>query len=91
MLRMHFGNSEELSLIAPHRWERSKVAQFFNLWIPSKEELVYSSGGSRGGAQGARSPSPLFLDQTEARRAQKNFLGDRPPHPLILRSGSGTV
>ena len=30
------------------------------------------------------SPSPLFLDQTEARRAEKNFLGDRhTPPPLI--------
>ena len=29
------------------------------------------------------SPSPLFLDQTEARRAEKNFLGDRhTPPPL---------
>ena len=44
---------------------------------------------------------PLFLDQTETRRAEKNFFGDRPPlskglddlppPPLISRSGSGTV
>ena len=26
--------------------------------------------------------SPLFLDQTEGRRAEKNFFGDRPPPPL---------
>ena len=31
-----------------------------------------SSGRSRGG-------HPLFLDQTEARRAEKNFIWDRPP------------
>ena len=39
-------------------------------------------------------PSPLFLDQTEARRAEESFLGDRrpsPPPPFISRSGSGTV
>ena len=42
----------------------------------------YTSGGSRGGAWGAH---PLFLDQTEARRAEKIFLRDRPP------AGSGTV
>ena len=42
-----------------------------------------ASGGSRGGA---RPPSPLFLDQTEARRAEKIYC-DRPPPPLI--SGSG--
>ena len=35
------------------------------------------SGRSRGGAQGAC--PPLFLDQTEARRA-KNILGGDPPH-----------
>ena len=47
---------------------------------------------------------PLFLDQTETRRAEKNFFGERPPPhylrvwmtwnpppPLISRSGSGTV
>ena len=45
---------------------------------------------------------PLFLDQAEARRAEKIFLGDRPPPylrvwmtpnpppPPIPRSGSGT-
>ena len=26
---------------------------------------------------------PLFLDQTEARRAEKVFLGDRPPPPYL--------
>ena len=39
------------------------------------------SGGSRGGTRGAR-PRPLFLDQTEARRAKKKLGGDRPPTPL---------
>ena len=39
-----------------------------------------SSGRSRGGAG-----SPLFLDQTEGRRAEKIFFCDRPP----LISGSG--
>ena len=35
-----------------------------------------SIGGSRGGAWGARPPPPLFLDQTEVRRAEKMFFGD---------------
>ena len=35
------------------------------------------SGGSRGGAR-----PPLFLDQTEARRAEKNCFWDRSPHYL---------
>ena len=42
-------------------------------------------GRSRGGAPGAW--SSLFVDQTEAQRAEKLFFWDRPPLPLI--SGSG--
>ena len=42
---------------------------------------VLFSGGSRGEARGAR--PPLFLDQTKARRVEKNFL--RPAPPLYLR------
>ena len=33
-----------------------------------------------GTAPGGYSPSPLFLDQTEARRAEKKFLRDCPPY-----------
>ena len=32
--------------------------------------------------RGPGGPPPFFLDQTEARRAENIFLGDRPP-PLI--------
>ena len=42
---------------------------------------MYNSGGSW---EGALPPVPLFLDQTEARRAEKK---NWDPHPLI--SGSG--
>ena len=41
-----------------------------------------------GEGPGGIAPS-LFLDKTDARRAEKNFLGDRPP-PRISKSGSGT-
>ena len=37
-----------------------------------------------GKGPGGYIPSPLFLDQTEARRAEKKFLGDRPPPPLLI-------
>ena len=37
------------------------------------------SGGSRGGARGTQPPPPSFLDQTEARRAEKKFFWDGPP------------
>ena len=32
--------------------------------------------------EGPGGPPPFFLDQTEARRAENIFLGDRPPPPL---------
>ena len=42
---------------------------------------MWYSGGSRGGARRARVPL-LFLDQTGARRAKKQFFLDRPPSYL---------
>ena len=44
--------------------------------------LFPGSGGSRGGAWGAR-PPPLFLDQNEARRAEKKI--GRAGAPPYLR------
>ena len=44
------------------------------------DEGVNFSGGSRGGAWGPR--SPLFFDQNEARRAEKNFFC-RPGPPYL--------
>ena len=42
---------------------------------------VEFSGGSRGRARGSPPAPPLFLDQTEARRAEKIFLETAPlPH-----------
>ena len=48
----------------------------------SKHSSLYGSGRSRGGARGTQAP-PLFLDQTEAQRAEKNFFGDPPPPPYL--------
>ena len=48
----------------------------------SNEHVKWSSGGSLGGTRGGLGPH-LFLDQTEARRAEKFFL-ETPP-PLYLR------
>ena len=49
--------------------------------IPCKQSL-HSSAGFRGGARGTRAPI-LFLDQTEAQRAEKSFFGDLPPSPYL--------
>ena len=46
-------------------------------------QVELQSGGSRGvagGGGGWGSSPPLFLDQTEARRVENFFGGDRPPH-----------
>ena len=43
---------------------------------------VDTVSGSRGGARGARG-SPLFLDLTEARRAEKKLFYDRPPYLTV--------
>ena len=52
----------------------------------TKFQQVVSSGGSRGGTRGGAAP-PLFLDQTEALRAEKYFW--RPgPSPLSKREWS---
>ena len=48
-------------------------------------DLPVSSGGSRGGARGAR---PLFLDQTEARRDEKSFFKTAPPYLRVWMTGS---
>ena len=43
------------------------------------------SGGSKGGARGPGSPPPptLFLDQNEARRAEKIFFFETGPRPYL--------
>ena len=41
-------------------------------------------GGSREGAGGGG--GSLFLDQTEARRAENNFFGEQPPRPTLSQA-----
>ena len=48
--------------------------------------VVNNSGGSRGGARGARPLSPLVLDQTEALKAEKKNFPHHPPPPPYLRA-----
>ena len=53
-------------------------------FVCSSDFWACGSGGTRGGALGARAP-PLFFDQNDARRTEKKNCGDWPP----LISGSG--
>ena len=43
-------------------------------WTQVSTDLTECSGGSRGEAWRARRPPPLFLEQTEAGRAEKKIL-----------------
>ena len=56
------------------------------IYVNSSRRILFAcniaSGGSRGGAWEGQAP-PLFLDQTEARRAEKNCFGDQTPHPYL--------
>ena len=49
-----------------------------------REIQNHASGGSRGGAREARAQLPLFLDETEARRAEKKFFDTGAPLSLSL-------
>ena len=42
----------------------------------------------QGRGQGDLPPPPLFLDQTEARGAEKNFFGDPPPYLRVWMTPS---
>ena len=49
--------------------------------LSSPEFYSVADPGERPGGPGP----PLFLDQTKARRVEKNFLETCPPPPLYLR------
>ena len=61
----------------------SKGCTLFRLQV--YERVGISSGGSRRGAWRPPPPPLLFLDQSEARRAEKRFLGDLPRPPSYLK------
>ena len=62
------------------------------LWQEGSKFLIIS-GGSRGRARGAALPPPLFLDRTDAQRAEKIGGEGRPalslaaPPPTLLSQG----
>ena len=74
------------------------IEELKDLWRPKSFRIHrYSSEADPGEGSGG----PLFLDQTEARRVEKNFLetaaplsqglDDRTPPSLIWKSGSANV
>ena len=73
----------------------SAMSRIFVLDLGGGSLVTNTSCGSRGGAQRGPAPTPLFLDQNEARRAEKKSLSpgpplsqgldDRVPHPPYLK------
>ena len=63
--------------LPPATFEESRMVNFQD----KNACRLDSSGESWGGTRGAFSPPPLFLDQTEARGAQKCFFETAPPPP----------
>lgn len=62
-------------LYAISRWGIEQPrSSFGSISFPFPMKVAVADGGARG----ARSPPQLFLDQTEARRAKKMFVG--APH-----------
>ena len=80
-------------------FKRNRLKKYPPKYPPLHSIITLTNISSRS-MGGARPPPPLFLDQTEARRAGKTFLEIAPPlnlrvwmippPPLISRSGSGT-
>ena len=73
------------------KWKSAKPTtsqkSYLRLWKRFRLHFTrscYYSGGSRGGARRAWSPRLLFLDQTDARRAEKHLFGRPPPPPPYL-------
>ena len=57
----------------------SAMSRIFVLDLGGGSLVTNTSCGSRGGAQRGPAPTPLFLDQNEARRADKKILSPPPP------------
>ena len=55
------------------------MSRIFVLDLGGGSLVTNNSCGSRGGAQGGPAPTPLFLDQNEARRADKKNFESAPP------------
>ena len=51
----------------------SPMSGIFVLDLGGGSLVTNTSYGSRGGARRGQAPTPLFLDQNEARRAEKKF------------------
>ena len=56
------------------------MSRMFVLDLGEGSLVTNTSCGSRGGARRGPAPTPLFLDQNEARRAEKKNFESAPPY-----------
>ena len=71
-------------VLSPHA---SAMSRIFVLDLGGGSLVTNTSCGSRRGAQRGPAPTPLFLDQNEARRADKNNFESAPPLSQGLAQG----
>ena len=64
-------------VLSPHA---SAMSRIFVLDLGGGSLVTNTSCGSRRGAQRGPAPTPLFLDQNEARMADKKILSPPPPY-----------
>ena len=64
-------------VLSPHA---SAMSRIFVLDLGGGSLVTNTSCGSRGGAQRDPASTPLFLDQNEARIAEKKFESGPPPY-----------
>ena len=64
----------------------SAMSRIFVLDLGWGSLVTNTSCGSRGGAQRGPAPTPLFLDQNEARRADKKNFESAPPYLRVWMS-----
>ena len=64
-------------VVSPHA---SAMSRIFLLDLGGGSLVTNTSCGSRGGARRGPAPTPLFLDQNEARRAEKKNFESAPPY-----------
>ena len=70
-------------VLSPHA---SAMSRIFVLDLGGGSLVTNTSCGSRRGAQRGPAPTPLFLDQNEARRAEKKFESGPTNAPLNSKS-----
>ena len=69
----------------------SAMSRIFVLDLGGGSLVTNTSCGSRGGARRGPAPTLLFLDQNEARRAEKKDFESAPPYLRVWMTASPLI